>query len=415
MSLTLADIDNMPSAEYKQRLQNDPAFIAEVEQLFKGPSAPATVAAPAAAPQGEEIDPSMPDRKTTNGLPQSTSVRDREERPAGAPALAPVAAPAPAPVAATPILEAPELTYEYQPKDEHNRPLGGKQVIKYRTPDELAKKLTEQNVLLVRKLRQVTRENRLGVTKENIPTEAERFEGVVEFKEKPLSPEERFQLTQDLNDPEKFASARDRLLESAVGVSPAILRERLNDQQMTILQLRAKENFITFTQQHEFATGDLETDTENTQTLTDWMFKNKLAPTVENYELASSQLRSAGLLNEAPVVQQVPVPPAVPAVVVPVESVAPKTQEPVVEVSRIAPVVPVQEKRHSPVPSGLNDRVSSASGVSPATASSATLADIDKMSADEYKKAAKNPAFVALVNRLEQEASLKRRQRAGQV
>ena len=94
MSLTLADIDNMPSAEYKQRLQNDPAFIAEVEQLFKGPSAPATVAAPAAAPQGEEIDPSMPDRKTTNGLPQSTSVRDRE-RPAGAPALAPVAAPAP--------------------------------------------------------------------------------------------------------------------------------------------------------------------------------------------------------------------------------------------------------------------------------------------------------------------------------
>jgi hypothetical protein len=40
-----------------------------------------------------------------------------------------------------------------------------------------------------------------------------------------------------------------------------------------------------------------------------------------------------------------------------------------------------------------------------------TLADIDKMSADEYKKAAKNPAFVALVNRLETEAITRRRQR----
>jgi hypothetical protein len=416
MALTLADIDNMPSAEYKQRLQNDPAFIAEVEQLFKGPSAPATVAAPGAAPQGEEIDPSMPDRKTTNGLPQSTSVRDRAERPAGAPAPvapAPVAPVAPAPVAPAPVAEAPELVYEYQPMDEHNRPLGGKQVIKYRTPDELAKKLTEQNVLLVRKLRQVTRENRLGTSKENIPSEAARFEDVVEYKEKPLTADERFQLTQDLNDPEKFASARDRLLESAVGVSPAVLRDRLNDQQMTILQLRAKENFITFTQQHEFATGDLATDTENTQTLTDWMFKNKLAPTVDNYELACSHLRSAGLLSEAPVVQQVPVPQ--PQAVVPVESVAPKTQEPVVPESRIAPAEPVQPKRHSPVPSGLNDRVSSASGVSPVTANSVTLADIDKMSADEYKKAAKNPAFKELVNRLENEAIAKRRQRAGQV
>jgi hypothetical protein len=408
MSLTLADIDNMPSAEYKQRLLSDPKFIEEVEALFQGPNAPAVAARPVSAPPSEEIDPSIPDAPTTTG-PKSTSVRDRIERPVDAPepvAPAPVAAvppPEPAPVA-----EAPELVYEYQPMDEHNRPLGGKQVIKYRTPDELARKLTEQNVLLVRKLRQVTRENRLGINKDEAPKSATRFTEI-EFKEKPLSAEERFQLTQDLNDPEKFASARDRLLESAVGVSPAELRRTLNDQNMTLLQMRAKENFITFTQQNEFATGDLTTDTENTQTLTDWMFKNKLAPTVENYELAYSHLRSAGLLNEAPVVQQVPVPQ--PPAVVPVETVAPKAQEPVVVESRIAPVEPVQPKRHSPVPSGLNDRVSSASGVSPTTASSVTLADIDKMSADEFKKAAKNPAFVALVNRLETEAITRRRQR----
>lgn len=412
MALTLADIDNMPSAEYKQRLQNDPAFVAEVEQLFNGPSAPAVSAAAPTAPQGEEIDPSMPDRPTTNGLPKSTSVRDRVERPAGAPApvaTPPTPAPVAAPVAApAPVVEAPELTYEYQPMDEFNRPLGGKQVIKYRTSDELAQKLTEQNVLLVRKLRQVTRENRLGAPKDEAPANAARFTEV-EFKEKPLTADERFQLTQDLNDPEKFASARDRLLESAVGVSPAQLRNTLNDQQMTILQLRAKENFLTFAEQGGFITGHQVTDSENAKTLTDWMFKNKLAPTVENFELASSHLRSAGLLNEAPVVQQVPVPQ--PQAVAPVESVAPKAQEPVVPESRIAPVEPVQPKRQSQVPSGLNDRVSSASGASPAsaTANSLTLADIDKLSADEYKKRARDPQFVALVNRLEKEAADRRR------
>jgi hypothetical protein len=58
--------------------------------------------------------------------------------------------------------------------------------------------------------------------------------------------------------------------------------------------------------------------------------------------------------------------------------------------------------------------VSSASGVPPASAtdSSLTLADIDKMSADQYKKAARNPEFLKTVNRLEKEAAERHRQRA---
>lgn len=414
MALTLDDIDRMPSAEYKQRLQSDPNFVAEVEALFAKPVPAAPV--PQASQAVEAVDPSMPDRPT-----RLTSVRDRAEQPAApvAPAapvpaapVAPVVPPAPVPVAEA------EQTFEYQPVDEFNRPIGGKQVIKYRNATELAEKMAKNHEQAIRQLRKVTREARLGQPQENLPNEAARFDNIPEFKEKPLTAEERFQLTQDLNDPEKFAAARDRLLESAVGVPPAELRRTLNDQTMTIMQLRAKENFITFTAQTDFITGDQATDAENAKTLTDWMFKNKLAPTVENYQLADSKLRSAGLLNEAPVVQQVPVPQAQPvavAPVVPVEPVVPKAQEPVADVSRIAPTQPVQPKRHSPVPSGLNDRVSSASGQSPVTESSVTLADIDRMSADEYKKAARNPAFVQLVNRLEAEASQRRRQRAGQV
>jgi hypothetical protein len=412
MAITLADIDNMPSAEYKNRLQTDPAFVAEVEQLFNAPTAAAPVAAAPAAPE-ESLDPSMPDRPTSSCRPAPTSVRDRMERPAAptAPVVATSVVPTPAPVApVAPVT--PELVYEYQPLDEFNRPLGGKQVIKYHTPDELAQKLTEQNILLVRKLRQVTRENRLGTSTESIPSEAARFNDITEFKEKTLTADERFQLTQDLNDPEKFKSALDRLIETAVGVPPSQLVARLNDQQMTIMQMRAKENFLTFAERSPFITGHQQTDDENAKTLTDWMFKNRLAPTVENYELANSHLRSAGLLNEAPVVQQVPVP-AAPVAVAPVEIVVPKAQEPVVPESRIAPTEPVQPKRQSQVPSGLNDRVSSASGTSPvsATANSLTLADIDKLSADEYKRRARDPQFVSLVNRLEKEASDRRRNR----
>jgi hypothetical protein len=392
MSLTLQDLDNMPSADYRKKLE-DPAFCAEVNALLNGPI-PAAVAQP-----GEEaVDPSMPARAAQQPVARRTYAPVLTVHPV-------IEVPVPiAPI--VPVVPEAELTFEYQPLDEFNRPMGGKQVLKYRTQEELNQKLVDQNTSILRQLRKVSREARLNAPTAGLPTEAERFTGVVEFKEKILTADERFQLTQDLNDPEKFASARDRLLESAVGVSPAQLRQQLNEQQMTILQLRAKENFLSFAKDENFLTGDNATDRENATTLTDWMFKNQLAPTVDNYSLASSKLRSAGLLNEAPV-QQVPGPS-----IVPVESVVPQAQEPVVPESRIAPVVPVQT-RHSQVPSGLNDRVSSASGLSTTTtANSLTLADIDAMSADQYKKAARNPDFLKAVNRLQKETDDRRRQRA---
>ena len=62
-----------------------------------------------------------------------------------------------------PVVE--ERTHIYQPTDEQGRPIGGKQVIKYTTQDELVNKLQEQNVLIfLRKLREETRKNRLGIS-----------------------------------------------------------------------------------------------------------------------------------------------------------------------------------------------------------------------------------------------------------
>src|SRR5258708_3663370 len=74
----------------------------------------------------------------------------------------------------TPAVE--EKTYVYQPTDEQGRPIGGKQVIKYVTQEDLVSKLQEQNVLILRKLRSETRKNRLGITDESeAPADGQRF------------------------------------------------------------------------------------------------------------------------------------------------------------------------------------------------------------------------------------------------
>ena len=75
------------------------------------------------------------------------------------------------------VIEQPvEKIYKYQPTDETGRPIGGVQVIKYTTPEELADKLRDQNVLLVRKLREQTRKVRLGVVEEEeISEDAQRY------------------------------------------------------------------------------------------------------------------------------------------------------------------------------------------------------------------------------------------------
>lgn len=316
----------------------------------------------------------------------------------------------------TPIVEAPlpELRYEYQPRDEQGRPMGGKQVIIYKKPEELAEKLVKQNELILRQLRTVTREQRLGIKpNEAIPDDAERFTEIVEFHPRELSAQERFDLSQELNDPDKFVDARDKLLESAVGVSPKKLTDTLNEQQLYILQMRARDNYVDFVN-----SGASYLDSSDNRTLmTDWMFKNKLAPTVKNFNLAYSTLKEAGLLLDAPVVQQEPqpTPVTVPVAVEPVDTGA-NPQPPVEPTSRIAGEEQLQAKRQGHVPSGLNDRTSSASGAptTPVDGSSLTLAQIDSIPSDKLKRMLSDTTFRKHYDTLLVAAETKRRERANQ-
>jgi hypothetical protein len=298
----------------------------------------------------------------------------------------------------------PELRYEYQPSDENGRPMGGKQVIIYRTNDELRDKLVKQNESILRQLRKVSREKELGTN--DVADDAEKFQNVAEFKSRTLTADERFDLSQKIANPETASEARDLFIESAFGVKPEVLARTLNDTQKFIIQQRAVENYIEFAN----SSADYYDSAENRETVTRWMAKKNYAPTVTNFKAAFDKLTASGLLEVNPVMQQASVA-AAPVVEQPV-TVEP---EPAAQVPAVAPLgleASVQpQKRHSHVPSGLNASVASTAGISPVDGPSVTLSDIDKLPSEVYRTKLKDPAFAALVNKLEQEAAQKRAER----
>jgi hypothetical protein len=286
-----------------------------------------------------------------------------------------------------------EKRYKYQPTDEQGRALGGEQVIVYTTEQELVEKMTENSIQLIRKLRSVTRDARLGKTVEDLPTDIDRLPATVQFHEKTLTAEERYSIAQDMNDPSKFDSARDRLLESALGATPAQMRDALNQTQLQTQQLLARQNAQEWMGTHP----EFYPCSENVNTVCDWMVKNGLQPTVKNFEFAQNKMNEAGLLLSSPIVREVQ-----PAVIPPVADTVPKPQAPVVEPARISEVPLPQENRQAHVPSSLNNRIASNSGAATTSATAALTSEaIERMPSDEYRRNLSNPEFVKRVNELE--------------
>lgn len=357
------------------------------------PAVPAAVSLPEA-----EQDPSMPGRPTVAVPSTAGAMPPAGEVPAVVPAII---AEIPA---VLPAVEVSEQRYEWQPTDDMGKPMGGRQVILYRTEQEKFEKMQEKSVLLLRQLRKERREKAIGVPEEN--NDAEKFENVVEFKSRELSADERFRLAQDLVNPEKFVDARDSLIESVFGAKPEVVASTLNETQKFLIRQRAVQNYIEFVNASGFVDS-----LENRELVTSWLGTRNLAPTVANFAIAQKRLAEAGLLQEVPVVHQEPVvvtAPAVPPTVVE----EPKPQVPTAPAPRIESVEQSQAKRHSHVPSGLTPSVASSAGESPVVGPSLTLADIDKLPSEEYKRRLKDPAFFKLVNELENAAIARRRAKA---
>jgi hypothetical protein len=244
-------------------------------------------------------------------------------------------------------VELSEQKYEYQPVDEENRPIGGRQVIKYRTNEELRDKLVEQNTLLIRKLRKETRNNRLGISeKDEIPEDAQKYNGPIEFKPRQLTDDERFDISRRLLDPTTSVDATAQLLEAQLGAPLATLGQTLSDIQTENLKLRARVEVNAFMQDNP----DYYKCGENFEAITSWMLRYNLAPVKANFQKAYDTLRSVNALVEGPRVE----------VEVPVQTPVPVVEEPIrQEIPLEVPVTPIPVVR---VPSGLTRENSSEIG-----------------------------------------------------
>jgi len=214
-----------------------------------------------------------------------------------------------------------EKTYTYQPVDDSGNPLGGPQVIKYDgTPEDLGAKMAAQNAELVKLNRKLKRDLRLGnIATEQIPDNAPKFdESKFQLTPQPLTAEERIQLAQDINDPEKLASVGDRFVRATIG-DPEALRTRL----ARLEQQAAKSNALEEATAFRNANPDYYVHPDNFKTLANWIIKNGLEPVQENFQLAYDTLKEFMIPKPqaaAPVVAPVVDPPPAPTVQRPVSS-----------------------------------------------------------------------------------------------
>jgi len=287
-----------------------------------------------------------------------------------------------------------EKRYEYQPTDDENRPIGGRQVIKYHTEEELRDKLRDQNVSLIRKLRQETKKVRLGIIEnDELPENVQKLDDLDDTPPQELTDEERYELARKLQDPVTAFEAVTTIAERQVKPELRALKQEN-------WSLRAKLESRIFVE----ANPDYYKCQENFEAITSWMVRYNLAPIASNFQLAYDTLKrqdNALILGAAEVTPVVA--PAIPAV------------EPIVETQ------PAQQSQQVvvPVSTGLNNDNSSSQGQSLPIGSEITydivkdgkkvtligLKAIAAMPSEEYKRriyADKN--FGKTVDKLEAES-----------
>jgi hypothetical protein len=144
---TKSEVDKMTSEQYRNLFDTDPEFRVYVDGEYN--AAPSTTTRKAGNVRGEE--PAQTPAQAQSYDPSF----DEQPAPVAAPvAVQPAAQPAP-------VAELPEKIHEYQPVDRNGRPVGGKQVFKYRTDAELIEKLTKAHSASSARIRELSRDRKL--------------------------------------------------------------------------------------------------------------------------------------------------------------------------------------------------------------------------------------------------------------
>lgn len=270
------------------------------------------------------------------------------------------------------------LIYRFQPKDEQGRPLGGAQVIRYETPQDLADKLAEQNSKLIRLNREL-KWNSDKPIEGDVPADAPRT--TAKLKPRALDQAERVTISQQLMDPEQMDQAAVRLFEAVYGMKPETLQQ-IHD---NLDAMRGyQEGQVWVKNNPSFYVCP-----ENVTKLHKWCADRDLLAVQKNFDLAFQKLKEAGLLLEAPIAAEETRANTQPAV---------RTEE-----SRIAlPDVTLPPTRTPSTSSGLT-RSQTSGGGAPAGKRGLTWADVDRMPQAEYdQKLRTDAAFRQAVDALPQ-------------
>lgn len=188
------------------------------------------------------------------------------------------------PVVETPA-ELPEKTYEYVITDDNGKQIGGKQVFKYRTQDELIEKLRDSNVH-VRRMAQKLREDQL-MNGTEVPAEATAAEPLV-LRQR-LSAEERAAWEAKLEDPAEAAKAQYVL-------------DRDDDRgvQNTLLASNYENRVLLAIESFKNRNRDYVSSQDNAAKLIGYVDRRGLDPTnPRNYQKAYDVLRENGIITAA--------------------------------------------------------------------------------------------------------------------
>ena len=348
---TKEQVGRMTSDEYKQNIGDERfAPLTDEQKAFRafvdGPSTEAPRSAPrntSNSPRGRAEAVNVPVEAT--GFDPSF-----DESPVAQPAVvvepAVIAPVAPLPVVNAPVpvlepvpVELPEKVHEYVITDESGKPIGGKQVFKYRTQEELIEKLTKSNIHVRAMAQKLREEQIMGGTE--APADATTAEQLV------LRP---------VLDAEERAAWETRLQDPAEAAKAQYMLDRDDDRRATNALI--KQNFdnsvLLAIESFKNRNRDYPASQENALKLVGYIERRGLDPTDgNNYQKAYDVLREGGIIA---VTNQ----PAVPELVteapnVREEKTVPNTQAPAEPTARISPEVLPQEKRAvASVPTGLS-------------------------------------------------------------
>lgn len=197
----------------------------------------------------------------------------------------------------------PKFRREIQPKDDEGNPIGAPHVYEADSEQELLDKMADGIANGTKKIRELTRQVKLAPVEAPKPPEgAIPAEEVRTFKPKPLTAEQKFELSQKFRDPEKVEEAFDELYAARTGRKPEEAAKHEEEIYANARMARERAETTAFTDEHP----EYYQCNQNRDAIIDYITRNNLAWRKKNLEIAYNELLADGLLISAPAPPPVP-------------------------------------------------------------------------------------------------------------